>query len=54
MKKYQLLELISELLQDRKEIKSTSISYKRTEDKFSSMIIIAKDENVFEVKIRRM
>ena len=54
MGKYQLLELISELFQDQKKIKSTSIDYKSTEDRSGSMIVITKDEDAFEIKIRRM
>lgn len=54
MGKYQLLELIAGLFQNRKEIKSTSIDYKRTENKSGSMIVITKDEEVFEVRVRRL
>lgn len=54
MKRYQLLELISELLQDQKEIRDTHIDYILAEDKSSSMIIITKDKDLFEVKVRRM
>ena len=54
MKKYQLVELISELLQDQKEIKATHIDYKLTEDRSSSMTVITKDEDLFEVRVRRI
>jgi len=56
MKKYRLLELIAELFQNKNEIRSTSISYRHEEtgDKSASMIIITKDEDVFEVKVRKI
>jgi len=55
MKKYQLLELIAGLFQSKSEIRSTSISYRRENgDKSASMIVITKDEDVFEVKVRRI
>lgn len=50
MKKYQLLEL----LQDRKEIRDTHIDYVLAENKSGSMTVITKDEDLFEVKIRRI
>jgi len=54
MKKFQLLELIAEIFQKQDEIRSTSIDYKRTENKSGSMIVITKDEEVFEVRVRRI